>query len=145
MLLDVPSREADEEGHAPDGVVAGDGLGLLGVDDVAIVVKVDDDIVAWKWRQSLGERDLLWARTREGGWRLASQIPAHHGQPHWGAGGSTGAPWGSAELWAEDREMLSILVAPTPPLPGWEQGPPESSAHVPAHVPGFARAGGRQR
>lgn len=87
LLLDVPSGEAEEEGHVPDGVVAADGLGRLGVDDVAVVVKVDDDVVAWKWRRSLGERDLLWTHTGKGGWRFVSQIPARHGQPNLGCPG----------------------------------------------------------
>lgn len=82
LLLDVPSGEVEEEGHVPDRVVAGDGLGLLGVNDVAIVVKVDDDVVAWKWRQSLGERGLLWTHTRQEGWRFAHQTPAQHGRPN---------------------------------------------------------------
>lgn len=118
LLLDVPSGEVEEEWHVPDGVVASDGLGLLGVNDMAVVVKVDDDIVAWKRRQSLGERDLFWTHTREGGWRFVSQVPEEHGQPNWGAWGATRSLWDSVELWEEDGDMLSILVAPTLPWLG---------------------------
>lgn len=118
LLLDVPSGEVEEERRVPNRVVASDGLGLLGVDDMAIVVKVDDDIVAWKWRQSLGERDLLWTYTREGGGRFVRQTPAQCGQPNQGAWGATRSPWGSAELWGEDGDMLSSLVAPILPWLG---------------------------
>lgn len=102
----------------PDRVVANDGLGLLGVDDMAVVVKVHDDVVACKWRQSLGERDLLWTGTRDGGWRFMSHVPVWRGQPNWGSWGPARPPRGSVEMWGEDGDVLATWVAPTPPWLG---------------------------